>query len=343
MNLMIVVYLVSSTVISVAFGLYPNIKLSHDENELNNQWNLFKKTYNKTYHSEAEEKLRALIWLKTVKEVETHNMKADLGEFSYWMGINHLSDLTMDEVNKYYKGYGGFKGSIEPNPNHRYTYSDNDIPSSLDWRTKGYVTPVKNQGSCGSCWAFSAIGALEGQQFKRTGKLVSLSEQNLVDCSYGRGNAGCNGGWPYYGYTYARLSRGVDTETSYPYTARNDKCRFRSSTIGSVVYGFDSVPSGSEYDLKYATAQSGPMSVCIDANHTEFRNYRSGVLDIPTCKSDQSDHCVLVIGYGTENGKDYWLVKNSWGPNWGNNGFLKMSRNKNNQCGIATDASWPLV
>ncbi|CAH1788230.1 unnamed protein product [Owenia fusiformis] len=222
-----------------------------------------------------------------------------------------------------------------------------NIPDTWDWRTKGYVTPVKNQLQCGSCWAFSTTGSLEGQHFKKTGKLVSLSEQNLVDCSTKEGNHGCQGGLMDYGFTYIKQNGGIDTEASYPYKAVDGKCAFNAANVGATDTGFVDVKSGDEGDLLNAVATVGPIAVAIDASHSSFQLYKSGVYHNFFCSSKRLDHGVLAVGYGSESGifekHDYWLVKNSWGSSWGMDGYIKMSRNRNNNCGIATQASYPLV
>jgi cathepsin L len=258
------------------------------------------------------------------------------------MGVNKYTDLSHKEfiavMNGWKKTTNSTGGSTYLSPNIKL-----NLPDTVDWRDKGYVTPIKDQSQCGSCWAFSTTGSLEGQNFRKTGNLVSLSEQNLVDCSTSFGNEGCNGGLMDNAFKYIKSNNGIDTEESYPYEGKDDKCRYKAEDKGASDTGFVDVTSGDESKLQEAVATVGPVSVAIDASNPSFQSYKKGIYDEAACSSENLDHGVLAVGYGTLNGVDYWLVKNSWGTTWGDEGYIYMSRNKGNQCGIATAASYPTV
>ncbi|CAF3658339.1 unnamed protein product [Rotaria sp. Silwood1] len=222
------------------------------------------------------------------------------------------------------------------------------LAATKDWRKKGAVTTViEDQGQCGSCWAFTATGALEGQHFLKTGKLVRLSAQNLIDCTSKYDNEGCCGGYMDASFQYIKDNKGIDTEASYPYEAQDDKCRFTRANVGATDTGFVDLPSGNETALQIAIAIVGPISVAVDASQTSFQFYSSGIYDEPKCSSTNVDHTFILVSYDTlKNGtkkQDYYIAKNSWGETWGNKGYIWMSRNKNNQCGIANMASYPLA
>lgn len=309
-------------------------------------WADFIKTHKKEYEL-GEHAMRFKIFEANYKKVEMHNYLHTKGLKNYQLGLNEYADLEHAEFVKFMNGLLP-RNHTQRNSLDFVSYMaplvQITVPDAVDWRSKGYVTPVKNQGRCGSCWSFSTTGALEGQHFRKTGKLVSLSEQNLVDCSGKYGNNGCNGGLMDYAFQYVKENDGIDTEESYPYRAEQGKCHFKSSNIGATDSGFVDIPEGDEEKLKEAVASVGPISIAIDASHESFQLYSSGVYHEPGCHSDRLDHGVLVIGYGTtQDGQDYWIVKNSWGPTWGQGGYVYMSRNKGNQCGVASQASYPIV
>ncbi|XP_029640527.1 cathepsin L1-like isoform X2 [Octopus sinensis] len=195
-------------------------------------------------------------------------------------------------------------------------------------------------GKCGSCWAFSATGSLEGQIFRKYGKLISLSEQNLVDCSSSFGSTGCDGGLMDQAFRYIRIF-GIESEISYPYRAMQQTCWYNRSKVVAFDTNYVDVLK-TEQALQIAVANVGPVSASIDASPTTFQFYSHGVYVSDDC-NHKLNHGILVVGYGTENGQDYWLVKNSWGERWGHHGYIKMARNRKNMCSIASLASYPLV
>ncbi|XP_050989105.1 procathepsin L-like [Labeo rohita] len=306
----------------------------------------WKMKFGKIYRSVEEESQRKQTWLSNRKMVLLHNMMADQGTKSYRLGMTYFADMSNEEYRQVaFRGCLGSMNNTKARGGATFFRLKDAVvlPNSVDWRDKGYVTGVKNQQQCGSCWAFSATGALEGQTFKKTGKLVSLSEQQLVDCSGLFGNKGCNGGLMDLAFLYIEFTGGLDTEESYPYEAIDGQCRFNPNSVGATCTGYVDITRGDESALQEAVATIGPVSVAIDAGHSSFQLYHSGIYDEPFCSSSDLDHGVLAVGYGSLSGKDYWIVKNSWGVGWGEEGYILMSRNKSNQCGIATLASYPLV
>uniref|UniRef100_A0A1B6M4I2 Cathepsin L n=1 Tax=Graphocephala atropunctata TaxID=36148 RepID=A0A1B6M4I2_9HEMI len=307
------------------------------------QWELFKITHEKEYSTEQEEQNRKLIFVNNLKFVREHNAKFEKGEVTFDVEINKFADLTTQEFAKMMNGFSVPEG-YERNEETFDDSEDIELAKVVDWRKKGAVTGIKDQGQCGSCWAFSATGSLEGQTYLKTKKLVSLSEQNLVDCSGAEGNDGCNGGLMDQAFTYIQKNKGIDTEKSYPYEAQDDTCRYKPKNRGATDSGYVDITSGSEKALQKAVAKVGPISVGIDASHNSFQLYKSGVYKEPACSSSELDHGVLAVGYGkAKSGGAYWLVKNSWGTGWGMKGYIMMARNHHNMCGIATMASYPTV
>ncbi|XP_052709425.1 procathepsin L-like [Crassostrea angulata] len=305
-------------------------------------WKEFRILFNKTYKTLEEESWRFEIFRENVQKIEEHNKLYHLGKKSYFLGVNQFSDLKHEEFLK----FNGLKKTSFKNEGCSSYLSAHNlvVPDSVDWRTKGYVTDVKDQGQCGSCWSFSTTGSLEGQHYRKTGNLVSFSESQLVDCSGSFGNEGCNGGLVDSAFKYIKSVGGIESEDDYPYKPKERTCQFDDTKVATTVSGCVDVESGSESSLKKAVSEVGPISVAIDASHSSFQSYSGGVYDEPDCSSRQLDHAVLCVGYDTDDeGQDYWIVKNSWGVEWGDEGYIKMSRNKDNQCGIASEASYPLM
>jgi len=305
-------------------------------------WDDFKKTYGKFYNAIDEENHRFHIFKATYDFIEKENAK----NHTYKLGINSFSDESPEEFAKSHFGYKRPEnqwGKLKNLGTH--VYDGSPLADSVDWVSKGAVTPVKNQGQCGSCWSFSTTGALEGASEIATGKLVSMSEEMLVDCS--KQNHGCGGGSMDLAFEYVEQN-GICTETSYSYTAgggRAGTCRASSCTkalLPGAVTGFHDVQQNSEQALMSAVSQQ-PVSIAVEADKSVFQSYSSGVMT-GMCGANL-DHGILCVGYGTESGTDYWLVKNSWGTVWGLEGYGKLERGKGRtgECGILSDASFPSV
>jgi cathepsin L len=291
--------------------------------------------YNKTYTGEKNLAYYFKNWLHNRDYVEIHNAKHN----DFKLGLNQFADINTHrwEEAPHYNQRLAERKFTEPH----YEKEDLSLPKHVDWRPKGVVTPVKNQQQCGSCWAFSATGSMEGQHALKTGKLVSLSESQIVDCA--KQDNGCGGGWMDDAFTYVIASKGIEPEKDYPYVPLDEPCTYNVTEEAATFTGFHDVKGG-EAGLKKAVATVGPVSVAIDASWPDFQLYKSGVYYNPDCSTTNLDHGVLAVGYGTtQNGTDYWIVKNSWGDTWGNKGYIWMARNRNNNCGIATQPSYPLV
>jgi len=254
--------------------------------------------------------------------------------------MNKFGDYTKRE---YLNLLGVRVSPRNSNKVHKADKLPNDL--TVDWRTKGVVTGIKDQGQCGSCWAFSVTGTIEGFHALQTKSLVSLSEQQFLDCSWTYGNLGCDGGDPRMSLQYAVDSK-VDTEKSYPYrTSASKKCRFSPTSVGANITGYINVTEYSESDLAEAVQNKGPISVAIDAGHDSFQFYKQGIYVEAACgaREQDLDHAVLVVGYNLADhhkGMGYWIVKNSWSDQWGSSGYMNMLFGKN-MCGIATYASYP--
>ncbi|KHJ44510.1 papain family cysteine protease, partial [Trichuris suis] len=297
----------------------------------------------KTYQTFADESHHYETFLLNYLKIVKHNVQFKAGRESYQLRMNSFGDMTYSEFISTMNGYKRSTGGLKRDAKIYAPQPVSSAPKNIDWRKLGLVTPVKDQKACGSCWAFSATGSLEGQHMRKYGSLVSLSEQNLVDCSSKFGNMGCNGGLMEQAFEYIKSNGGIDTEKSYPYEGIDGKCRFNNATIGATDHGYVDIMKDNETALMLAVANVGPVSVAIDASQESFQFYHKGVYYERKCSTETLNHGVLVVGYGSSNRMDYWIVKNSWGTGWGDKGYILMARNKRNNCGIASAASYPLV
>jgi cathepsin L len=250
---------------------------------------------------------------------------------SFTVSLNSLACLTPSE----YRARLGSRADSAGKFGVRWTSKAVKAPVSFDWRDKGVVQVVKDQGQCGSCWAFSAVAAQESQWAIRDGVLYSLSEQNLIDCV--TTCSGCSGGDKIAAYDYiATVQLGYfNLEDDYPYIAAEQPCAYDKGKRYTQLSGYFPTLPGSESVLLEAIYQSGPAAVSIDAAHTSFQLYSGGIYNEPDCSSTSSDHAVLCVGYGADGFNPFWIVKNSWGTGWGEQGYIRMTRNANNQCCIA--------
>ncbi|XP_058219544.1 senescence-specific cysteine protease SAG39-like [Rhododendron vialii] len=293
--------------------------------------------YGRVCKDTEEEEKRLKIFKDNVEYIESFNKAANK---SYKLAVNQSADLTNEE----FKLRNGFKSHGYSTVASSFKYENvTATPSCMDWRKEGVVTPVKDQGDCGSCWAFSAVAAVEGINALKNGKLISLSEQELVDCDINGGDHGCQGGLMDYAFQFIQKNQGLTTEANYPYSGTNGTCqRNKAAQHAAKITGYEDVPTNNESSLLKAVANQ-PISVAIDAGGPDFQFYSSGVFT-GEC-GIALDHGVTAIGYGTsDDGTKYWLVKNSWGVGWGEEGNMRMQRDidaKEGLCGIAMQSSYP--
>ncbi|KAF3438648.1 hypothetical protein FNV43_RR21412 [Rhamnella rubrinervis] len=308
-------------------------------------WDLYERwrSHHTVSRSLDEKHKRFNVFKANVMHVHHTNNK----DKPYKLKLNKFADMTNHEFRSTYAGskvkhHRMFRGPQLGNGSFMYE-NVKSIPASVDWRKNGAVTPVKDQGQCGSCWAFSTVVAVEGINYVKTNKLVSLSEQELIDCDT-KENAGCNGGLMEYAFEFIKNKGGITTEVNYPYKAEDGTCDSSKENSPAVsIDGHENVPANDEDALLKAVINQ-PVSVAIDAGGSDFQFYSEGVFTGSCGK--ELDHGVAVVGYGTTlDGTKFWIVKNSWGPEWGEKGYIRMERGiseKEGLCGIAMEASYPI-
>ena len=275
--------------------------------------------------------------------IETHNKLFAAGNVTYELGHNQFSGLTNAQFKKMYlsSDFKAFDEARPKNYDHSLSGRVGDDPAPIDWVAKGAVTPIKDQAQCGSCWAFSTVAGMEGALFVNEGKLLSFSEQDLVSCASSSGNMGCNGGLMDQAFDWIQSNGGICLEADYPYvssTGTTGICKNQNITNAATLTGHKDVPKGDE-DALYTALQTAPVSVAVDAS--KFQSYKSGILNPLLGCGTQLDHGVTVVGYGTGPlGAAYWKIKNSWGPTWGESGYIRLAHGKD-LCGVADSASQP--
>jgi len=289
----------------------------------------FMEEYNKQY-TDAEFATRLGIFAQNLERVNQMNKEHILLGGEAVFGVTQFSDLTPEEFKSMYLTYRPGNSS-EPRVN---VVLDGEPNTVVDWRTKGAVTDVKDQGQCGSCWAFSATEAIESYSFLNDGKLVNLSPQQITSCD--KTDSGCGGGWPHNAFTYVQKAGGIESSADYPYTSGGGStgvCKFNAAKVAVKVAGYKSVTKG-EANLK-AAVNNGPPSVCVAAE--AFQSYRSGILR--SCPGSV-DHCVQAVGYDDTNSPPYWIVRNSWATTWGEKGYIRIASGSD-LCLIADYVTYP--
>ncbi|WJX72429.1 hypothetical protein P8452_56314 [Trifolium repens] len=303
--------------------------------ERHEQW---MKQHGKVYKDLHERQKRFGIFKENVNYIETSN---NVGNKTYQLGINHFADLANHE---FVASRNKFNGYLHSSSTTTFKYENvTDVPSAVDWRQEGAVTPIKDQGKCGCCWAFSAVASTEGIHKLSTGNLVSLSEQELVDCDVNGEDQGCEGGLMDDAFEFIIKNNGLSTEAQYPYQGVDGTCNTNEKGISAAtISGYENVPANNELALQKVVANQ-PVSVAIDASGNDFQFYTSGVFT-GSCGTEL-DHGVAVVGYGvSDDGTEYWLVKNSWGTQWGEEGYIRIQRGvdaSEGLCGIAKQPSYP--
>jgi KDEL-tailed cysteine endopeptidase len=321
------------------FFLFGRQKPTPTPSAIKNVYNQWKAQYNIKVGA-AEDDYRLRVFTQNYELINSHNK---IQGASYKLGLNPYAHLTNVEFSATHLGFTKKQVSAPKNATTCDNKGPLTLPASVDWNATGQVSQVKNQGQCGSCWAFSAIGAVESVLAITTGQVIEFSEQQLVDCSTSYGNEGCNGGLMNLAFQYV-TDNGIVQESDYPYKAADQTCNVPAGVATARISGYRNVTANSSDTLMSAVAKN-PVSVAVEADSSVFQLYKSGVVTSDACGTNLN-HGVLVVGYGIINKQEFWLVKNSWGPAWGDQGYIRIQKDKSGStspgvCGINLDASYP--
>jgi hypothetical protein len=290
-------------------------------------------SFGKVYQSQFEFNARFEAYKVNLAKIAVLNSRTTTATY----GLTKFSDMTSEEFRHLYKM--PIYRPVLPEDDSFYLHPTNiEAPASFDWRTKGAVSPVKNQEQCGSCWAFSVTEEVESQWFLAGHPLPDLAPQQIVDCD--TVDQGCNGGDPPTAYAYLITAGGLESESAYPYTAEDGTCQADKSKFVTTLTGWKYACKGNnETEMVNNVAQYGPLSICVDA--ASWQNYQGGI--ITSDCGNSLDHCVELVGYATDSSNtQYWIVRNSWGTDWGESGYLRVERNKN-LCGISDEVTIAII
>ncbi len=302
------------------------------------EFNQFLLKYNKSYSSKEEFNARFQIFKNNFVRLNTYK---GTRKSTHKVGITKFFDMTPQEFRRQYTN---LKLSVLELVRSKATLirvEKKALADSVDWRSQGAVVNVKDQGQCGSCWAFSTVANIESQNFIKHGNLIALSEQQLVDCD-DNGDQGCNGGLMENAFEYLTNNGGIMLQKDYPYTARNGKCKFSKAKVAVTLNGFNKLDSTDEDEIATFLASNGPLSIAVNADPLQY--YDSGVIDVDESECDPQglDHGVTLVGYGVSGSQKFWIVRNSWGTNWGEKGYFRIVRGTG-ACGINTDVSTAII
>ena len=329
------------------------IRKSCDENE----WHQFKHNFNRTFETKHEEEKREKIFCKTLQTIARHNVDFQHDKVSFMMGINKFADMTFKEFHDLYApDFLSVKVSDDvhekaarPVELIMTTLSSEEVdnvPKNFDWCDRGAVTKAKDQGTCGSCYAFAAIGALESRWYIETGNLTEFSVQEIIDCTASYLNENCQGGIVSQVIAYV-TNHGINLATDYPYEGKFGNCSKKKNKINFKLkgYGIAIANDNSDSDdkvLKSTLVTQGPLAIFLNIDHESFMRYASGVYFEPKC-GNRTTHASLLVGYENEGDQAFWIVKNSFGSQWGEDGFIKIARNKGNDCAVRKFGVFPVT